>query len=70
MILGIIALAVVAICCLAQAREHCILCHNKEKYCGACAAKATRRLMAGNKFKSGDRPENTDMETTGVVANT
>lgn len=51
MILGILTIAVIGFVAFSSAGERCILCHGRDHYCGGCAAKATRRLMAGNKFQ-------------------
>lgn len=51
MIIGIVAVLVIALMVFQCMGERCLLCHGKDRYCGGCAAKATQRLMAGNKFQ-------------------
>lgn len=49
----IAAVAVLALVCywVSTAFENgCIICHKRDRYCLACAAKTTQRLMKDNKF--------------------
>lgn len=50
----IAAVAVLALVCywVSTAFENgCILCHKRDRYCLACAAKTTQRLMKNNRFR-------------------
>lgn len=51
------AVAVLALICywlsmfFASRKPSCTLCESRDRYCGACAAKATQRLMKDNRFR-------------------